>query len=87
MTDEHRISIDHVRAVGLCVNGTRTWFARHDLDFRAFLRDGVDAQTLLRTGDAMAQRVVEHASQKQSGNGQDTNKQVSRQQANSQGPV
>ena len=55
------INIDHVRAVGLCVNGTRTWFARHDLDFRGFLRDGLDADTLLATGDAMAQRVVEHA--------------------------
>ena len=35
----------HVRAVGLCVNGTRTWFERHDLDFRAFLREGCDAET------------------------------------------
>jgi hypothetical protein len=55
------ITIDHVRAVGLCVNGTRTWFARHDLDFRTFLRDGCDAETLLATGDAMAQRVVSYA--------------------------
>ena len=36
MTTQTVITIDHVRAVGLCVNGTRTWFARHDLDFRAF---------------------------------------------------
>ena len=55
------VTIDDVRAVGLCVNGTRTWFARHDLDFRAFLRDGCDAETLLATGDAMAQRVVSYA--------------------------
>ncbi|EMJ4121977.1 hypothetical protein NPI31_000873 [Pseudomonas aeruginosa] len=55
------ITIDHVRAVGLCVNGTRMWFARHDLDFRTFLRDGCDAETLLATGDAMAQRVVSYA--------------------------
>lgn len=55
------ITIDHVRAVGLCVNGTRTWFARHDLDFRTFLREGCDAETLLATGDAMAQRVVSYA--------------------------
>lgn len=61
MTTQTVITIDHVRAVGLCVNGTRTWFARHDLDFRAFLRDGCDADTLLATGDAMAQRVVEYA--------------------------
>ena len=55
------ITIDHVRAVGLCVNGTRVWFARQDMDFRAFLRDGCAADTLLATGDAMALRVVEHA--------------------------
>ena len=55
------ITIAHVRAVGLCVNGSRTWFERHGLDFRAFLREGLDAETLLATGDAMALRVVEHA--------------------------
>ena len=61
MTTGLIITIDDVRATGLCVNGTRTWFARRDLDFRAFLRDGLDADTLLATGDAMAQRVVNHA--------------------------
>ena len=61
MSTDVTVTIDDVRAVGLCVNGTRVWFARHDLDFRAFLRDGCDADTLLATGDAMAQRVVEHA--------------------------
>lgn len=55
------VTIDDVRAAGLCVNGTRVWFARHDLDFRAFLREGCSADTLLATGDAMAQRVVAHA--------------------------
>ena len=55
------VTIDDVRAAGLCVNGTRVWFARHDLDFRAFLREGCTAETLLATGDAMALRVVERA--------------------------
>ena len=57
------VTIDDVRAVGLCVNGTRVWFARHDLDFRAFLRHGCAADALLATGDAMALRVVEVARQ------------------------
>ena len=61
MSTNVTVTIGDVRAVGLCVNGTRVWFARHDLDFRAFLRDGCTADTLLATGDAMAQRVVEHA--------------------------
>ena len=56
-----RITVDHMRATGLCVHGARTWFARYALDFRAFLRDGIDAETLLATGDAMARRVVEQA--------------------------
>ena len=47
----------------VCVNGSRAWFVRHGLDFRAFLREGLDAQTLLATGDAMAQRVVDCARQ------------------------
>ena len=55
------VTIDDVRAAGLCVNGTRVWFARHDLDFRAFLREGCTAETLLATNDAMALRVVERA--------------------------
>ena len=59
------ITIAHVRAVGLCVNGSRTWFERHGLDFRAFLRKGLDAETLLATNDAMALRVVEHARTRQ----------------------
>jgi len=59
------VTIDDVRAAGLCVNGSRAWFARHGLDFRAFLREGLDAQTLLATGDAMALRVVEYARQQQ----------------------
>jgi hypothetical protein len=55
------ITIAHVRAAGMCVHGTRAWFARQGLDFRVFLRGGIDADVLLATGDAMARRVVEHA--------------------------
>ena len=65
MSTDVTVTIDDVRAVGLCVNGTRVWFARHDLDFRAFLRHGCAADTLLATGDAMAWRVVEHARQQE----------------------
>jgi hypothetical protein len=63
MTEPLIVTIDHVRAAGLCVHGTRTWFARQGLDFRAFLREGINADVLLATGDAMALRVVECARQ------------------------
>jgi len=61
MSTDVTVTIADVRAVGLCVNGTRVWFARHELNFRTFLRDGCAVDTLLATGDAMALRVVEHA--------------------------
>lgn len=61
MSSDVIVTIDDVRAVGLCVNGSRAWFDRHALDFRTFLREGLDAETLLATNDAMALRVVEHA--------------------------
>lgn len=55
------ITMQHVRANGHCAKGTRTWFARHDLDFKAFLKDGIDADVLLAIGDALALAVVEKA--------------------------
>ena len=48
-------------AAGFCVAGTRRWFDRHDLDFRHFLREGMEADTLRGIEDAMAQRVIESA--------------------------
>lgn len=65
MSEELIVTIDDVRSAGMCVHGTRTWFARYGLDFRAFLRNGSDAKTLIETGDAMALRVVEHARSRQ----------------------
>jgi hypothetical protein len=61
MATQAVVTINHVRAAGLCVHGTRTWFARHGLDFRDFLANGMPASALLATGDAMVQRVVEIA--------------------------
>jgi len=56
-----RVTIQDARELGFCVGGTRTFMERHGLDFKAFLRDGLEAKDLLATGDAMAERVVAHA--------------------------
>jgi hypothetical protein len=56
-----RVTIQDARELGFCVGGTRSFMERHGLDFKAFLRDGLDATDLLATGDAMAERVVVHA--------------------------
>ena len=59
---QHLRSVPGVRqSPGYCLPMTRKWFAQHDLDFRAFARDGIDAELLLATGDPLALRLVEHA--------------------------
>lgn len=50
-----------IRRARLCLQGARGWFRRHDLDWQAFLRDGLPADVLAATGDALAFRVIAEA--------------------------
>lgn len=54
-----RVTIGDVTAAGYCVRGARDWFLQHGIDWRAFVRDGIDETELLATGDALAERVIE----------------------------
>lgn len=63
-----RVTVQHLHSVpgltggvGFCARGARAWFARHGLDWSAFVREGVDADILIATGDPLARRVVDHA--------------------------
>lgn len=58
MTDS-RVTIQDIIAAGYCASGARRWFRANNLDFAAFLRDGLDRDTFLGTGDALAQKVVD----------------------------
>lgn len=51
----------HIRELGYCNRGARAFFARHGLDWSAFLANGISAERLQRTGDAMALKAIEHA--------------------------
>lgn len=53
-----------MRALGYCNRGARQWFARHRLDWSDFLNQGIAAEQLLATGDAMAEEVVAIAKQR-----------------------
>ena len=64
-----RIFIEDIRAVGHCVKGIRGWFESNNLDFRAFLNDGIDQETFLATDDAMAQHVVDKKLEREAANG------------------
>lgn len=56
-----KIRMRDIRAAKMCSRGARTWFARHGLDWSEFITNGIDADLVLATGDAMAIRVVEVA--------------------------
>lgn len=46
---------------GFCARGVRLWAQQHGLDWAAFVRNGLPAEVLEATGDAMALRVAAHA--------------------------
>ena len=53
-----QVTIQDLRAARLCFQGARPWFRRHGLDWQGFLREGLDAEVLAATGDALARRVI-----------------------------
>ncbi len=55
------VTLADIRAIGYCNNGARLWFARHGLDWAAFVRQGVAEETLAATGDAMAAAAIAQA--------------------------
>lgn len=61
MTDDVIITMKDVRAVAMCSRGARAFFQRHELDWNKFLDEGLPAEVIEATGDAMALHVVEVA--------------------------
>ena len=65
MTDEVdckiMVRMEHLRRLGYCSGGVRTFFARHGLDYGAFLQEGVSEDDLRATGDGMALAAIEEA--------------------------
>lgn len=55
------VTMTDVRAAKGCSRGARAFCLRHGIDWAAFLKDGVPAERLEATGDAMALNIVEVA--------------------------
>lgn len=55
------VTMKDVRAAKMCSRGARTFFERYGLDWSSFLKDGIEAEKLEATNDAMALQVVEVA--------------------------
>ena len=57
-----KIYIRHIREAGYCrKEGVKPFFDAHHWDWSDFLANGIDAQKLIDTQDAMALKVVEIA--------------------------
>lgn len=70
MTEHLIVTIQHLHTVptwttrqGYCNSASRQFFERHGLDWAAFVRNGIEAERLTATGDALAITLVEHARQ------------------------
>ena len=61
MSETLIVRAEDIRAARLCFQGARPWFRRHGLDWQAFLADGLPAEVLAATGDALALRVIAEA--------------------------
>lgn len=55
-----KIHRSHLDELGYCARGARRWFAAMGLDWADFVRNGIEADVLRATGDAMAIRLIEH---------------------------
>ncbi|OWJ91176.1 hypothetical protein B6S59_25475 [Pseudomonas sp. A46] len=56
--------------VGYCGQKSREFFAAHGWDWLDFVRNGIPAQRLLDTGNALAIHLVEHARKMEATHGQ-----------------
>lgn len=56
-----RVYPQDLRAANICFGGARPWFRRHGLDWQAFVAEGIEAERLEATGDALAFRVTAEA--------------------------
>ena len=64
-----RVTVDDLRKLrnhkggGYCIRGAKVWCARHGIDFAKFVREGIEADRLLATGDQLAIDLVSFSRQ------------------------
>jgi len=57
----------HCRELGYCNRGMRQWFAGEGLDWADFLKQGIAAERLRLTNNAMAARAIDLAERESHG--------------------
>lgn len=67
MTEPLIITSTDLHEMKYCSRGARRWFAHYELDWSDFVQNGIDAEVMLATGDAMAIKLVEFVKEKNRG--------------------
>lgn len=67
MSERLIVTVQHLHTVptwttrtGYCAKQSRAFFAEQGLDWLAFVREGIDAEVLVATGNALALHLVEY---------------------------
>ncbi|MEQ6331536.1 hypothetical protein VLF92_24845 [Pseudomonas chengduensis] len=62
------VTLEHLHSIpgygpkpGWCNGRAREWFARHDLNWNQFRKEGIEAELLLATGCALGAALVQWA--------------------------
>ena len=53
--------------LGYCIKGLKEFCRRHNVDFKDFVKNGIEADIILKIEDAMAFKLVEYARNKRMG--------------------
>ena len=62
------VYINDAVEIGYCVKGIKEFCNNHGINFKDMVKNGIDAEVLIKTGDAMALKVVEQAAKRGDGN-------------------
>ena len=55
------VTIEDVAGACFCRKGTRAFFAKYNLDYSDFLKNGIDEERFTELNDSMADKVVRFA--------------------------
>jgi uncharacterized protein YllA (UPF0747 family) len=59
------ITVNDSHDLGYCNKGVRAFFARHELSWRDFIRNGIETDKVEHIDDAMARKLIEYAKKKE----------------------
>ena len=58
------VTMQDCRELGYCAYGVRRFFKEHDLDFKDFLKNGIEEEKLAATEQGLALKAIEHANER-----------------------